>query len=147
MLTSSRLRSLSQTRRRPTERRRPTQRTLSRTVVPIKPELIIHKIGKVTKFKLRTGRMLITYKAEDQKNLQKVMQHIPASSVALRRHDQRGDQQEGHQEEDQEVTSLISFASAYLQSRCDSNSDLIGQKCLVLAYYQIPVKSPFCYVN
>lgn len=80
LLTSSRLLLPSQTRRRPRARRRPTQRTLSRTVVAHNAELIIHKIGKVTKFKLRTGRMLITYKAEDQKNLQKVIQHIPASS-------------------------------------------------------------------
>ena len=97
------------TRRMERKRRSPfnTQRTLSRTVKSPNPELIIHKVGKVTKFKLRTERMLITYKADDAKNINKVLQHVPASMLYLARPSKRGNQQEGHQEEDQEVTILI----------------------------------------
>lgn len=127
LLATSEPSQLRPTRRKVRPRRRTIQRTPSRTVIEVNTEIIIHKVGKMTKFKLRTGRMLITYKTEDAKNVQKVVQHIPTSSIGLQSHDQRGNQQEGHQEEDQEVTGLIDVSQHIAISCFSMSSPPIGR--------------------
>ena len=39
--------------------------------------------GKLTKFKLRTRRMLITYKTEDSKAVSRILQNLPAGLTKI----------------------------------------------------------------